>query len=195
MSRFCCKVSVFKELINSRPNCVCVVCNRCLCGRSVGAFNRNKFCAISDDVFSLVFLFDNNFYICKTCGKKLTKHCIPWQVVCNMFEVCILVARRLMFKKISIMSKVQSPKLKGTLRNIPIDVVDACKILPCLVDSNDIIIVKLKRKLQYRGHIYFESARPNFILRFLQYLELRIQYTPHKCLLKNANFSIKITNN
>ena len=112
-----------------------------------------------------------------------------------MFEIFILVARRLMFKKISIMSKVQSPKLKGTLCNIPIDVVDACKILPCLVDSNDIIIVKLKRKLQYRGHIYFESARPNFILRFLQYLELRIQYTSHKCLLKNANFSIKITNN
>ena len=54
------------------------------------------------------------------------------------------------------MSKVQSPKLKGALCNISIDVVDACKILPCLVDSNDIIIVQLKRKLQYRGHIYFE---------------------------------------
>ena len=32
--------------------------------------------------------------------------------------------------------------------------------------------MKLKRKLQYRGHVYFESVRPNFIMRLLQYLEL-----------------------
>ena len=84
----------------------------------------------------------------------------------------VLVARRLLFKKINIMPKGQSPKLKGGLCNIPIDVVDICNILPRPADSNVIIIVKLKRKLQYRGHVYFESVRPNFILRFLQYSTL-----------------------
>ena len=54
--------------------------------RSVGLFNRNKLCVISDDVFSLVSSFDDNFYICKTCGKKLNKNCIPCQAVCNMLE-------------------------------------------------------------------------------------------------------------
>ena len=39
-------------------------------------------------------------------------------------------------------------------------------------DSNSIVIVKLKRKLQYRGHVYLESVRPNFILRLLQNLDL-----------------------
>ena len=53
-----------------------------------GVINRNKFCAISDDVFSLVLSFDGNFYICKTCGKKLNKNRIPCQAVCNMLEVC-----------------------------------------------------------------------------------------------------------
>ena len=52
--RFCSNVSVFKQLINSGPYYMCVVCNRCLYRRSVSLFNRNKFCAISDDVFSLV---------------------------------------------------------------------------------------------------------------------------------------------
>ena len=70
------------------------------------------------------------------------------------------------------MPKGQSPKLKVALCNIPIDVVDVYNILPRQADSNGIIIVKLKRKLQYRGHVYFESVRPNFILRFLQYLKL-----------------------
>ena len=72
--RFCSKVSVFKELINSEPYYICVVCNCCLYRRLVGLFNRNKFSVISDDVFSLVMSLDGNFYICKTCGKKLNKN-------------------------------------------------------------------------------------------------------------------------
>ena len=71
------------------------------------------------------------------------------------------------------MPKGQSPKLKGgALCNVLIDVVDVCKTLPLPADSNGVAIVKLKRKLQYRGHVYFESVRPNFIMRLLQYLEL-----------------------
>ena len=79
-------------------------------------FNRNKFCVISDDVFSLVSSFDGNVYICKTCGKKLNKNCFPCQAVCKMVEVCefikefrdirrlerVLVARRLVCLKRSI---------------------------------------------------------------------------------------------
>ena len=70
------------------------------------------------------------------------------------------------------MPKDQAPKLKGTLCNVPIDVVDVCKTLPRLPDSNGIVIVKLKRKLEYRGHVHFESVRPNFIMRLQQYLKL-----------------------
>ena len=146
----------------------------------MGLFYRNKFYVISDDVFSLISSFDVNFYICKTCGKKLNKNCIPCQVVFNLLEVCeilkkirdfrrperVLVARRLLIKKINIMPKGQSPKLKGPLCNIPIDVVDVCNALPRPADSDGIIIVKLKRKLQYRGHVYFGSVRPNFISKF-----------------------------
>ena len=70
------------------------------------------------------------------------------------------------------MPKGQSPKLKGVLCNIPINVVDVCNTLSRPADSNGIIIVKLKRKSHYRDHVYFESVRPNFISRFLQYLKL-----------------------
>ena len=69
------------------------------------------------------------------------------------------------------MPKGNSPKLKGALCSIPIDVVDVCNTHPRPADSNGIIIVKLKTNLQYRGHVYFESARPYFVLKFLQYLD------------------------
>ena len=70
------------------------------------------------------------------------------------------------------MPKGQSPKLKGALCNVPVDVVDVCKTLPRPADSNGIVIVKLKRKLEYRGHVYFEFLRSNFIMRSMQYLKL-----------------------
>ena len=50
--------------------------------------------------------------------------------------------------------------------------VDICKTLPHTADNNGIAIVKIKRKLQYRGHVYFEFIRPNFIMRLLQYFKL-----------------------
>ena len=67
---------------------------------------------------------------------------------------------------------ISCQRLKGALCNILVDVSDVCNTLPRPAGSNDIIIVKLKRKLQYRGHVYFESLRTNFILKFLQYLKL-----------------------
>ena len=42
----------------------------------------------------------------------------------------VLTARRILFKKISIMQKGQSPKLNGAFCNVPIDEVDVCKTLP-----------------------------------------------------------------
>ena len=75
----------------------------------------------------------------------------------------VLVARQLLFKKINIIPKGQSPKLKGALCNTPIDVVDVCNTPPRPAVSNGIIIVKLKNH---------ESVRPNFILKFLQYSKL-----------------------
>ena len=138
------KVAMFKELINSGPYHICVVCNCCLYRRSVCTFKRDKFSGFSDKVFILVESFDGNFYICMTCGKKLKKNCIPCQAVYNQLEFCelpkefrdirrlekVLVATRLLFKKISIIPKGLPPKLKGALCNVLIDVVDICNTLP-----------------------------------------------------------------
>lgn len=78
------------------------------------------------------------------------------------------------FQKDSIMLKGQSPKLKGALRNVPIHVVDICYTLPRPADSNSIVVLKFQKKLQYRGHIYFESVKPDIFFRLLHYLKLNI---------------------
>ena len=64
------------------------------------------------------------------------------------------------------MSKGQLPKVKGS---IPISEIDNnCDSLPRSADSNGVIIVKLKKKAAYRGHVLFEPVRPRLITILLQ---------------------------
>ena len=89
----------------------------------------------------------------------------------------VLVAKRILFKKVTVMLKGQSPKVKGSICYIPISEIDNnCNSLPRSADSNGVIIVKLKRKAAYRGHVLFEPVRPRLIesLQLLQYWKKHI---------------------
>ena len=121
-----------------------------------------------------------------TCDKDLIKGLVPRQAVCNKLEIYdlppflpklrrlekVLIAKRLLFKKIAIMPKGQSPKLKGAICNVPLENESVCDTLPRGADSNGIVMLKLKRKLVYRGHVYFEAVRPQVLIDVLNYLKL-----------------------
>ena len=74
-----------------------------------------------------------------------------------------IISRRVLFKKVTIMLKGQMPKLKGSICNIPIDTSDVANTLPQGADSNGILMIKLKHKLAYRGHVYFEAVSPEAV--------------------------------
>ena len=65
----------------------------------------------------------------------------------------VLIPQRILFKKVTIMSKGNFPKLKSSICNVPIDTVDISDVLPREADSNDLVVIKLKRKLTHRGHV------------------------------------------
>ena len=56
------------------------------------------------------------------------------------------------------MLKGQTPKLTGSICNVPIDTNDVTNALPRGADSNGIVMIKLKRKLSFRGDVYFEAV-------------------------------------
>ena len=58
------------------------------------------------------------------------------------------------------MPKGQFPKLKGSICSIPVNTSDIINILPHGADSNSLVVVKLKSKLNYLGQVYFEAVRP-----------------------------------
>ena len=69
------------------------------------------------------------------------------------------------------MPKGQTQKLNGSICNVPINTNDATNILPRGADSNGIIMIKLKRKLSFRGHVYFEAVSPDLVNLALTYLK------------------------
>ena len=55
------------------------------------------------------------------------------------------------------MSKGRFPKHKGTISDGSIDTADTDNVLLRGAESNLIVVVKLKYKLCYRGHVYSSS--------------------------------------
>ena len=92
----------------------------------------------------------------------------------NRFER-ILIERRILLKKVSIMPKGQFPKLKSAICNIPIDTSDITNVLLHDADSIGLIMVKLKRKLSFRSHVCF-SPVPESAYLPLSYLKVKNPY-------------------
>ena len=119
-------IARFTEKIRKGPVFICVVCNHCLYDRSVMIFNENSY-VIGDPYFSYSFVhsFDGKLYICLTCHRKLKRHIIPDISVFNKLSLSefpedfpqlnrlekFIIAKRMLFKKIVIMPKGQSPKM------------------------------------------------------------------------------------
>ena len=66
------------------------------------------------------------------------------------------------------MPKGQQRKIKGAICNVPVE----CDNLPRPPERSGIIMLKLKRKLDFRGHVYFQAVRPDFVLNALNWLRL-----------------------
>ena len=77
-----------------------------------------------------------------------------------------------MLKKVAIMPKGKLPKIKGSLCNITVnEVYDNCKSLPRPEDSSGLLIVKLKRKAEYRSRVLSEPVRALFVKSVLKFLK------------------------
>ena len=88
----------------------------------------------------------------------------------NTLEV-ILIVKRLLFKKIAIMHKEHTPKIQGSIVNLPVNVSETCVQLPQEGICEKVILVKLKKQLTFKGHVYFEPVRSYKVRAVLEYLQ------------------------
>jgi len=178
-------IQQFNRGIREGPYYICVVCNRLLYRKTVLEFKKDKYNS-SSYLFTSVTSFNGNMYICNTCHVTIKKkNKTPCQAVYNNLSVDdvppelaglakleqILVSQRIVFQKIIVMPKGQQRKIRGAICNVPVSCEETCYVLPRPPDSSGIIMLKLKRKLQFRGHVYFQAVRPEVVLHALQWLQ------------------------
>ena len=70
--------------------------------------------------------------------------------------VKVLIAKRLSFKKATVIANGLISKTFGTICNVLVDTVEDNDLLLRFPDSNELVYVKLERKLECRGHVLFE---------------------------------------
>ena len=85
-------------------------------------------------------------------------------VVCNR---CINRKSVLMFVENKYINfdnfRYNKVEIKGAMCNIPNETDNICNILPRGIHGSGLILLKLKRKLCYRGHVFFELVRPDVV--------------------------------
>ena len=178
-------IQQFNRAIREGPYYICVVCNRLLYRKTVLEFKKDNY-NFSSCLFTSVTSFNGNMYICNTCHVSIKKkNKSPCQAVYNNLAVDdvppelaslekleqILVSQRIVFQKIVVMPKGQQKKIKGAICNVPVSCEETCHVLPRPPENSGIIMLKLKRKLQFRGHVYFQAVRPEVVLHALQWLQ------------------------
>ena len=178
-------IQQFNRDIREGPYYICAVCNRLLYRKTVLEFKKDKY-KPSSCLFTSVTSFNGNMYICKTCDVTIKKkNKTPCQAVYNNLAVDdvppelaslekleqILVSQQIVFQKIVVMPKGQQRKIRGAICNVPVCCEETCRVLPRPPNSSGIIMLKLKRKLQFRGHVYFQAVRPEVVLHALQWLK------------------------
>ena len=178
-------IEQFNLSIRDGPYYICVVCNRLLYRKSVIELKTEKYSSNFLCLFTSVASFNGNVYICYTCHQNIKKKKVPCQAVHNDLAVDdlpselaglekleqILISQRIVFEKIVVMPKGQQRKIKGAICTVPVNCQETCKVLPRAPESSGIILLKLKRKLQFKGHVYFQAVRSNLILNALHWLQ------------------------
>ena len=62
--------------------------------------------------------------------------------------------------------------MKGAICNVPVECDQTCNQPPRPPDRFGIIMLKLKRKLQFRRHVYFQAVWPELIQQVLNWLKV-----------------------
>ena len=170
----------FKRKIRQGPYFICIVYNRILYKKSVITCINEKYPC--QTYFNIQQSFDGKQCICNTCHSKVIKGKLPCQAVVNNMYVDEIPTKlssleklqqiQIALEKIVVMHKGQQRKIKGAICNVPVECDQTCNQLPHPPDRSCIIILKLIRKLQSRGHVYFQASLPELIQQVLNWLKV-----------------------
>ena len=182
----------FHTDIKNGPDFVCTCCHCLMYRKSVVPCNPAKYSKCSNDLLSCVFSADlryvcdtGNEYVCTTCDRALKRGVMPLQAKANGLQLpnippeladlnaleLRLICLRLPFMKMVALPSGKQRSIHGPAVNVPSKVDTVCNILPRLPSQSELIPLKLKRKLAYKGHYMYDYITPQKLLDALCFLK------------------------
>ncbi len=183
--------AAFLATIKDGPIYGCVSCHRLMYKKSVVHYAERKFPCASPEVLCYISDHSNNLetdgqlWICCTCYSALKRGQMPTQCCYNGLALDDIppelenlrpLEKRLISQRIAFMKLVGLPKgrqqaIHGPAVNVPTNLEHICAMLPRLPKDSEIVPVKLKRKLVYKGHHMYEYIRPQKVMDALLWLK------------------------
>ena len=135
---------------------------------------------------------DDRIWICVTCDRALKRGKMPRQAKANKLELDTvppqlaalndvevrLLSLRIPFMKLVALPRGKQKGIHGSAVNVPTRLDTLCSLLPRLPQECEIIPMKLKRRLCYKGHYMYDSIRPQNMIDALNWL---IKHNKHYC--------------
>ncbi|XP_038135176.1 uncharacterized protein LOC119779572 [Cyprinodon tularosa] len=162
------------------------VVERCLTGKYVHVCDegcRNERCSVPDE--------RRKEWICHTCHNHLKKGCMPrlaaanklWlaEIPCVLSDLNILerhlISKVIPFAKIVPLPKGRQRLIRGNVVCVPSEVEETVHALPRLRSESQVLRVKLKRRLSFRGHSLFQTVQwPKLISALLKLKQIHPEY-------------------
>ena len=124
-------------------------------------------------------------WLCSTCHNALKKGKIPTQSWANGLTLdgilpelkdlrpleSRLISQRIPFMKLVGLPRGGQKAIHGSAVNVPCKLQQVTSLLPRLPNSAEVVAVKLKRKLAYKGHYMYEYVRPKLVMDALRWLQ------------------------
>ena len=160
--------------------------------KTVVQFRPAKYTRLSEELlhqlFPLSLLYTSaqqKIWLCKTCDSALKRGNMPTQAKANNLVLepipielrdlnsmeIRLISLRIPFMKMMALPCGKQKAIHGPAVNVPTDLHPVCDLLPRLPSQAQIVPMKLKRRLCYKGHYMYEYVRPDKVLAALEWLK------------------------
>ena len=179
----------FVQACKAGPDYVCNCCNRLVYRKTVTEFSAVKYPKVQAKVMEAITIPSSSYHttneriwICRTCDSTLKRGLMPVQSKVNNLQLqnvpselqdlnqleTRLICLRILFMKMVALPTGKQRCIHGPAVNVPTDLSSVCDLLPRLPSQCP---MKLKRKLQYRGHYMYNFVRPDKVIAALDWLK------------------------
>lgn len=194
-------VNLFKRNTIRGPDYVCCCCHRLLFENQVQVCDKNNYARnetaanVANVCIKDTFLHHctslcvenctkSSLWICFTCHRKILRGDIPPESVENNMQIepvpqellCLnsleqhLISLHIPFMKVMALPKGGQKNIHGPVVCVPSDL-KKTTMLPLRNENNNLLRVKLKRKLSYKGYYEYQFINPTHLINALEYLK------------------------